>query len=144
MICRHQFRVLIQSSNAIFHISHIHTRWFNSNSDLPTNSMGFITIVNGKKGHTAKPLSYINQFRTDNVYTPTIRENISKKIQFSTAMSVAKTSIQIAVTENATVELIGILIQFIMKYCRSTGLSIENTESAISFSGTKHHMTNIV
>ena len=26
IICRHQFRVLIQSDNAIFHISHIHTR----------------------------------------------------------------------------------------------------------------------
>ncbi|PKY28569.1 hypothetical protein RhiirB3_444785 [Rhizophagus irregularis] len=47
MICRHQFRVLIQSDNAIFHISHIHTRWFNLSSDLPTNSTGFITIING-------------------------------------------------------------------------------------------------
>ncbi|PKK59509.1 hypothetical protein RhiirC2_857313 [Rhizophagus irregularis] len=49
MICRHQFRVLIQSDNAIFHISHIHTRWFNLSSDLPTNSTGFITIINGEK-----------------------------------------------------------------------------------------------
>ncbi|CAB4400468.1 unnamed protein product [Rhizophagus irregularis] len=68
MICRHQFRVLIQSDNAIFHISHIHTRWFNLSSDLPTNS-----------------------------------------------------------TEGVTAELIGILTQFIMKYCRSTGLSIEKS-----------------
>ncbi|PKY57778.1 hypothetical protein RhiirA4_429238 [Rhizophagus irregularis] len=40
MICRHQFKVLIQSDNAIFHISHIHTRWFNLSSDPPTNSTG--------------------------------------------------------------------------------------------------------
>ncbi|CAB4420234.1 unnamed protein product [Rhizophagus irregularis] len=134
MICRHQFRVLIQSEKAIFHISHIHARWFKSNLDLSTN---FITIANGKRNHTAIPLSYMNQLRTDNVYTPMIREKVNKKIQFGSTMSVAKTCIQIAVTEDVTAELIGILIQFIMKYRRSTGLSIENTGSAVSFSGTE-------
>ncbi|GBC36318.2 hypothetical protein GLOIN_2v1885686 [Rhizophagus irregularis DAOM 181602=DAOM 197198] len=130
MICRHQFRVLIQSDNAIFHISHIHTRWFNLSSDLPTNSTGFITIINGEKNHTTIPLSYMNQLRTDNVYTMTIREKVNKKIQYGAAMSIAKTSIQIAVTEGITAELIGILTQFIMKYRRSTSLSIEkSTES---------------
>ncbi|PKY32229.1 hypothetical protein RhiirB3_393890 [Rhizophagus irregularis] len=128
MICCHQFRVFIQSDNAIFHISHIHMRWLNSNSDLP-NSTGFITIVNGERNHTAIPLSYMNQFKTDNVYTPSIREKVSKKVQFGAAMSVAKTSIQITVTENVTDELITILIQFITKYRRNTGLS------AISFPG---------
>ncbi|CAB5197940.1 unnamed protein product [Rhizophagus irregularis] len=130
MICCHQFRVFIQSDNAIFHISHIHMRWLNSNSDLP-NSTGFITIVNGERNHTAIPLSYMNQFKTDNVYTPSIREKVSKKVQFGAAMSVAKTSIQITVTENVTDELITILIQFITKYRRNTGLS------AISFPGTE-------
>ncbi|PKB91652.1 hypothetical protein RhiirA5_448184 [Rhizophagus irregularis] len=104
-------------------------RWLNSNSDLP-NSTGFITIVNGERNHTAIPLSYMNQFKTDNVYTPSIREKVSKKVQFGAAMSVAKTSIQITVTENVTDELITILIQFITKYRRNTGLS------AISFPGT--------
>ncbi|CAB4443963.1 unnamed protein product [Rhizophagus irregularis] len=134
MICRHQFKVLIQSEKAIFHISHIHARWFKSNLDLSTN---FITIANGKRNHTAIPLSYMNQLRTDNVYTPMIREKVNKKIQFGSTMSVAKTCIQIAVTEDVTAELIGILTQFIMKYRRSTGLSIENTGSAVSFSGTE-------
>ena len=141
MICRHQFRVLIQSDNAIFHISHIHMRWLNSNSDPPTNSTGFITIVNGERNHTAIPLNYMNQFRTDNVFTPIIREKVNKKIQFGAAMSVAKTSIQIAVTENVTAELIRNLTQFITKYRRSTGLSFENTESVISFSGTKYYIS---
>ncbi|PKY31447.1 hypothetical protein RhiirB3_449055 [Rhizophagus irregularis] len=40
-------------------------------------------------------------------------------------MSLAKTSIQIAVAESATAELIGILMQFIMKYHNNTGLDIE-------------------
>ncbi|CAB4377221.1 unnamed protein product [Rhizophagus irregularis] len=127
MICCHQFRVLIQSDNAIFHISHIHTRWFNLSSDLPTNSTGFITIINGEKNHTTIPLSYMNQLRTDNVYTMMIREKVNKKIQYGAAMSIAKTSIQIAVTEGVTAELIGILTQFIMKYRRSTSLSIEKS-----------------
>ncbi|CAB5396157.1 unnamed protein product [Rhizophagus irregularis] len=99
-------------------------------NDLPTNSTGFITIINGEKNHTTIPLSYMNQLRTDNVYTMTIREKVNKKIQYGAAMSIAKTSIQIAVTEGVTAELIGILTQFIMKYRRSTGLSIEkSTES---------------
>ena len=85
----------------------------------------------------------MNQFRTDNVYIPIIREKVNKKVQFGAAMSIAKTSIQIAVTENVTAELIRILTQFITKYRRSTGLSFENTESAISFSGTKYHISMV-
>ncbi|CAB5203236.1 unnamed protein product [Rhizophagus irregularis] len=136
MICYHQFRVLIQSDNVIFHISHIHIRWFNLSSDLPTNSTGFITIVNSEKNHTMIPLSYMNQLRTDNVYTLTIREKVNKKIQYGAAMSIAKTSIQIAVTEDVTAELIEILTQFIMKYRRSTGLNIEkSTESLQDLQG---------
>jgi hypothetical protein len=134
MICRHQFRVLIQSDSMIFHISHIHTRWFNLSSDPPTNSTGFITIVNGERNHTTIPLSYMNQLRTDNVYTPTIREKVNKKIQYGAAISIAKTNIQIAITKDVTAELIEILKQFIMKYRKSTGLSIE--KSTISFSDT--------
>src|SRR2546423_1587870 len=122
MLCRHQYRVLIQSEKAIFHISLIHTRWFN---DIPTDLPGFVIVVNGEKKLTSIPLSYITNLRTDNVYTPVVREYVSKKIKYGTAMSVAKTSIQIAVMENSTSELIGILTEFIMKYRRSTGLSIE-------------------
>jgi hypothetical protein len=88
-------------------------------SDPPTNSTDFITIVNGERNHTTISLSYMNQLRTDNVYTLTIREKINKKIQYSATMSIAKTSIQITVTEDITAELIKILTQFIMKYCRS-------------------------
>jgi hypothetical protein len=133
MICRHELRVLIESNKAIFHISLIHTRWFNSN---PLNSTGFITIVNGERKHTAIPLSYMNNLRTENVYTPTIRGQANKKIKYGIAMSMAKTSIQIAVMEDATSELIRILIQFIMKYHKNTGLSID-TVNTISFSGTE-------
>ncbi|RGB38907.1 hypothetical protein C1646_755130 [Rhizophagus diaphanus] len=83
MICRYQFRVFIQSDNAIFHISHIHTCWFNLSSDPPTNSTGFIMIVNGEKNHITIPLSYMNQLRTDNVYTLTIREKVNKKFNMA-------------------------------------------------------------
>ena len=44
MICRHQFRVLIQSDNAIFYILHIHVRWFNSNLNSLTNSTGLLQL----------------------------------------------------------------------------------------------------
>ena len=85
----------------------------------------------------------MNQFRTDNAYIPIIREKVNKKVQFGAAMSVAKTSIQIAITENVIAELIGILTQFITKYHRSTSLNFENTESAVSFSGTKYHISMV-
>ena len=126
MLCRHQFRILIQSNKVIFHISLIHTQWFNSN---PSDSTGFLTIVNGEIKHTAIPLSYMNVLRTENVYTPIIKEQVSKKIKYGTAMSIAKTNIQIAIMKDATAKLIRILTQFIMKYRRSTGLSIEATNN---------------
>ncbi|PKK59730.1 hypothetical protein RhiirC2_857220 [Rhizophagus irregularis] len=62
----------------------------------------------------------MNQLRTDNVYTLIIREKVNKKIQYGAAMFIAKTSIQIAIIEDVTAELIGILTQFIMKYHRNT------------------------
>ena len=55
--------------------------------------MNFVTIVRDK-------------MRSNNVYTPVIRKHISKKIKFGTAMSVIKTSIQIAIIEDTTAELI--------------------------------------
>ena len=42
-------------------------------------------------------------------------------------MSVVKTSVQIAVSENTTSKLIGILTQFIMKYRQGTGLDMKGT-----------------
>jgi hypothetical protein len=133
LLCRHQYRILIQSNKAMFNASLIHTRWFNS---IPSDTTSFITINKGERNYTSIPLSYINQLRTTNVFTPAIREQISKKVKFGTAMSVAKTSIQVAVMEDTTAELIGILTQFIMKYRRNTGLGIENTQDSVLFTNT--------
>src|SRR4051794_10647880 len=133
MLCHHQYRVLIQSEKAIFHISLIHTRWFNQ---VPSDLTGFITVVNGERKHLSIPLSYITYLRTDDVYTTAIREQVSKKVKYGNAMSVAKTSVQIAVKEDVTPEFIGLLTEFIMKYRRGTGLSIETIKNDISFSGT--------
>uniref|UniRef100_U9U337 Uncharacterized protein n=1 Tax=Rhizophagus irregularis (strain DAOM 181602 / DAOM 197198 / MUCL 43194) TaxID=747089 RepID=U9U337_RHIID len=56
-------------------------------------------------------------------------------------MSLAKTSIQIlAVAESTTAELIGILMQFIMKYHNNTGLDIEEPLDNIQIlSNPKYH-----
>jgi len=94
-------------------------------------------IVNGERRHTAIPLSYMNNLRTENVYTSIIRGQVSKKIKYKTVMSIAKTSIQITIIENVTFELIRILMQFIMKYCRNMGLSIDIPNNIISFSDTE-------
>ena len=87
--------------------------------------MNFITISQGVESTTTKPLHYINQLRIGDVYTPTIREHVNKKVQFGAMMSVAKTSVQVAVSEGITKELTGVLVQFIMKYHRDTVLGIK-------------------
>ncbi len=100
----------------------IHTRWFES--VLPETN-NYITIARGTKAYTTNPLLYINQMRTANIYTLDVRENFNKKLKFGTLMSVAKTSVQIAVAEGVTSELTGLLTEFIIKYHRNTGLNIE-------------------
>ncbi|CAG8761134.1 9125_t:CDS:2, partial [Rhizophagus irregularis] len=121
MLCRHQYRILIQLEKAVFHLSLIHGRWFESIPSEVSN----ITIVKGKTSNTATLLHYINQIRLNNVYIPAAKERVNKKVQYGNTMSLVKTSIQIAVAESATAELIGILMQFIMKYRNNTGLGIE-------------------
>ncbi|CAB4429007.1 unnamed protein product [Rhizophagus irregularis] len=103
MPCRHQYRVLLQSSKAIFHMGFIH------------------------------PRCYIDQIWSANVYTSNIKEKVSKKIEFGSTMSVVKTSVQVAVAEGVASELIGLLTQFITKYRRNTGLNIEEVHSISHF-----------
>ncbi|RIB12625.1 hypothetical protein C2G38_2041674 [Gigaspora rosea] len=47
-------------------------------------------------------------------------------------MSLAKTSVQIAVAEGVAAELVGCLIQFITKYCRNTGLGSHSNITEVS------------
>ncbi|CAG8818372.1 33122_t:CDS:2 [Gigaspora margarita] len=122
MQCRHQYQIFIQSPNAIFYLGLIHTRWFRS---IPSE-IEYVTISQGIKIYTSTPLYHIHQIRTANVYTPTIKECIDKKVQFGTIISLAKTSVQIAV-EGIVAELVRGLTQFITKYHRNTGLGIQET-----------------
>ncbi|RIB11018.1 hypothetical protein C2G38_2043022 [Gigaspora rosea] len=70
-----------------------------------------------------------------------------KRIEFGTTMSVAKTSVQVAVAEGATSELTGLLTQFITKYRRNTGLNVEEmhqlnvgiSESSSNLENNKQH-----
>ncbi|GET50254.1 protein FAR1-RELATED SEQUENCE 5-like [Rhizophagus irregularis DAOM 181602=DAOM 197198] len=103
MPCRHQYRVLLQF------------------------------IAQGNKDYTTKALYYIDQIRSANVYTSNIKEKVSKKIEFGSTMLVAKTSVQVAVAEGVTSELIGLLTQFITKYHHNTGLNIEEVHSISHF-----------
>ncbi len=60
-----------------------------------------------------------------NIYILNIKENFNKKFKFSTIMSIAKTNIQITVTEDAILELIRLFIEFIIKYYQNIGLNIK-------------------
>ncbi|EXX62609.1 hypothetical protein RirG_160130 [Rhizophagus irregularis DAOM 197198w] len=101
MPCRHQYRILLQSDKAVFHMGFIHTRWFES---MPSETSRYATIAQGNKTYSIKPLHYIDQIRTGNVYTSTIKKTADKKIEFGSAMSMAKTSVQIAVIEGLNIE----------------------------------------
>ena len=91
--------------------------------------MNFIIITKGERNSTNILLTYINQLRSNNIYTLVIREHVSKKVKFGTAMFMAKISIQVVIIEDVTSKLIRMLTQFIMKYYRSIGLSLENTKN---------------
>ena len=121
----------VKKSNISYFID---SRWFNSNL---SDSTSFIMIVNEKRRYTAIPLSYMNNLRTENVYTSIIRGQVSKKIKYRITISIAKISIQIAIMENVISELIRILTQFIMKYYRSISLSIDTSNNIIFFLDTK-------
>ncbi|CAG8655425.1 35884_t:CDS:2, partial [Gigaspora margarita] len=122
MLCHHQFRIFIQSSNAIFHIGLIHACWFKI---IPSKINMHITIAKETKSFTSTSLYHLNQIRSASVYTPIIQETVNKKLQFGTTMSIAKTSVQVTISEGVTAELIGVLTQFISKYRCTTGLNIE-------------------
>src|SRR6266498_3947818 len=99
---------------------------------MTSEMTNYIIVSQGTKAYTTRALYYIDQIQTTNVYTLSIRENINKKIKFSTMMSVAKTSIQVTIAEGITSELTGLLTQFIMKYCHNTGLNIKEVHHSIS------------
>ncbi|CAB5386713.1 unnamed protein product [Rhizophagus irregularis] len=136
MLCRHQYRVLLQSDKALFHIGFIHTRWFEF---TPPETSNYVTIAQGNKTYSSKPVYYIDQIRSGNVYTSTVKKKVDKRIEFGNTMSVAKTSVQIAVVEGATEELTGLLSQFIMKYRNNTGLNINEVQETFSYNVTKNN-----
>ncbi|CAG8580153.1 10012_t:CDS:1 [Cetraspora pellucida] len=84
-----------------------------------------------------KLLYYINQLRIGNVYILTIRKHVNKKVQFGAMMSVAKTSVQVAVSGSVTEELTKVLVQFIKKYHHDTGLGIKKISLSLSMFFTK-------
>ncbi|CAG8816411.1 15935_t:CDS:2, partial [Gigaspora margarita] len=72
-------------------------------------------------------VSYI----TGNVYTSPIRNKVNKRIKFCTTMSVARTSVQVAMAEDVTAKLNRLLTQFLMKYYHSTELNIKEVYYSI-------------
>ncbi|PKY44932.1 hypothetical protein RhiirA4_459383 [Rhizophagus irregularis] len=61
MPCRHQYRVLLQSSKAIFYMGFIHPCWYES---IPIETTNYIIVAQGNKDYTTKALYYINQIRS--------------------------------------------------------------------------------
>ncbi|RIB08957.1 hypothetical protein C2G38_2210197 [Gigaspora rosea] len=97
---------LLSDINTVFHSGLIHTRWFEL---APPETLCYITIAQGTKSYTTQGLHFINEIRTSNVYTPSIWKKVNKRIEFGSTMSVAKTSVQIAIEEGVTSELTGLL-----------------------------------
>ncbi|CAG8839104.1 1072_t:CDS:2, partial [Gigaspora margarita] len=82
------------SNKAIFHMGFINMRWFES---VLSETSSYITITQGIKTSMTELLFYIDQTQTSNIYTTDIKRRADKKIEFESAMSIAKTSVQIAV-----------------------------------------------
>ena len=122
MPCQYQYRILLQSNKAVFHMGFVHTCWFEL---MPAKIDNYIIITQETKAYTTNSLQYIDQMRAANIYTSSIRENSNKKLKFGTTILVAKTSVQIAVAEGVTSELIGLLTEFIIKYWQNTSLNVQ-------------------
>ena len=105
---------------------------------MPSETSKYIIIAQGNKTYSNKLLHYIDQIRTGNVYTSTIKKRADKRIEFGSIMSMAKTSVQIAVAENATGELTGLLMQFIIKYRSKMGLNINEVQEVSSYDDIKN------
>ncbi|PKB96596.1 hypothetical protein RhiirA5_434575 [Rhizophagus irregularis] len=65
----------------------------------PPETSNYVTIAQGNKTYSSKLVYYIDQIQSGNVYTSTVKKKVDKRIEFGNTMSVAKTSIQIAVVE---------------------------------------------
>jgi hypothetical protein len=76
MLCWHQYWVLLQSSNAIYH-----SCWYES---IPTETINYIIAAQGNKDYTSKALYYIDQIQTANVYMSNIREKVNIRIDWIT------------------------------------------------------------
>ncbi|CAG8824839.1 6381_t:CDS:2, partial [Gigaspora margarita] len=97
----------------------------------PSEILSYITIAQRTKNHAIQELYFINEIRTSNVYIPSIRKKINKRIEFGSTKSVVKTSMQIAIEEGITLELTRLLTQFITIYCCNTRLNIKNIYCSI-------------
>ncbi|PKY55111.1 hypothetical protein RhiirA4_474365 [Rhizophagus irregularis] len=132
----HYVVILADSTSfSIFHMDFIHTRWFES---MPSETLSYITIAQGNKTYSSKPVYYIDQIRTGNVYTSIIKKKADKRVEFGSTMSVVKTSVQIAVAEGIMRKLTELLKKFITKYRRGTGLNINEVQKAFSYDVTKN------
>ncbi|RIB19409.1 hypothetical protein C2G38_2181881 [Gigaspora rosea] len=95
--------------NAMFHTSMIHPRWYDDNAEIKSTS--YVTIYNGVVNSTKETLPYFEHIRAKSVYILAIHNYVSKKIQVGNAISIAKTCVQTAFTENTTSDLIGVMVQ---------------------------------
>ncbi|PKC72219.1 hypothetical protein RhiirA1_452629 [Rhizophagus irregularis] len=63
----------------------------------PPKTSNYVTIAQGNKTYSSKLVYYIDQIRSGNVYTSTVKKKIDKRIKFGNTISIVKTSVQIAV-----------------------------------------------
>ncbi|KAF0458654.1 protein far1-related sequence 5-like [Gigaspora margarita] len=69
----------------------------------PSEILSYITIAQRTKNHAIQELYFINEIRTSNVYIPSIRKKINKRIEFGSTKSVVKTSIQNAIEKESPI-----------------------------------------
>jgi hypothetical protein len=60
---------------------------------MPFETLRYTTITQRNKTYSIKLLHYIDQIRTDNVYTSTIKKTADKRIKFGSTIFIAKISV---------------------------------------------------
>ncbi|RHZ85076.1 hypothetical protein Glove_71g119 [Diversispora epigaea] len=121
LVCRHFFSIMFNSDKAMFHIGLIPSRWYNDVTFNPQKE--FAITIRSKESETDDKSIYehqirtnfdiLNEFRNTQLFSETVRANLSHKAKYNLGFGYAKQAIGLALEMGYEDELNTILRNWI-------------------------------
>ena len=121
LVCRHFFSVMLASDKAMFHIGLISKRWYNEITN-ETQEVA-ITVCNKKSASDGSEAVYeyqietnfniLNEIRCTQVYSETVKHNLSRQAKYNQGFGYAKRAIDLAFEMGCESDLNGLLQNWI-------------------------------